>query len=212
MAFFSMKVCSVLLIIVIVVLIKEDIINKGSFEASNTGTFLRDVGLYNHTLKCYSWSNDLINQTKESIRTRFPDCYDKTVDILEPIASITADYVIATVVSTKKWCYIITHQHTRTYLPIVKDNIFYYYNEFKNGIQICKHNVPIYFETVWNIILQKIVLIWSPMKRFLEDNLSVTIDMEYIYEELKSVANTISEYIGDLYNRLIDLLNLERSL
>ena len=212
MALFSLKVYSILLIIVIVVLVKEDIRNKGSFEESNTGIFLRDVGLYNHTLNCYSWCDDLLNQTKVTIRKNIPDYYDTTAEAVEPVVSTLIVYVNATVLSTKKWCYIITHERANSYFPIVKDNLLYYKDEFQNFIGACKICAIAYLNKASNIIWEKLKLIWDPVKIFIEDNFSFTIDLDHIYMEIKVVANTISQYMSDLYNKIIDLLNLERTI
>ena len=209
-----MKVWSILLFIAIVVLVKEDIRNNGSFEESTTGMFLQDVKLYKQAFIFYSWADRFVMKSKTTIRNTFPDQYDTAAEVVEPVAQTLYVYANATVLSTKKWCYIITHQHTRDYLPTVKDNILYYHQEFKDSIENTKTLTTwfIFESDTSTFIKEKIASIWKPIEVFLEDTFSINIDLEIILEEIKSVLQTTKNYLSGKYEQIIDILNLERTI
>ena len=214
MLFLSMKTWSILFIITIVVLVKEDVRKNGTLEDSNTGIFLQDAGVYKHVFVFYSWADRFVTQTKATIRSSYPDYYDNTAEILEPAVATIYSYANATVFSAKKWCYIVTHQRTREYLPTVKDNILHYHQEFKNSIQYIKEFVPwfIHDSATSRIIKEKIELIWHPVKTFIEDTFSITIDLDKIFAEIKATLQTVLNYVRDLYEQVVDKLNLERTI
>lgn len=214
MPLFSLKVWSILFLISIVVLVKEDIRNNGSFEESTTGKFLQDVKLYKQAFIFYDWADRFVKKTKTTIRNSFPDQYDTAAEVIKPVAQTLYVYANATVLSTKKWCYTITHHHTRDYLPTVKDNLFYYHQEFKNSIEYTKTTTTwfIFESDTSTFIKQKIASIWKPIEVFIEDTFSINIDVELILEEIKSVLQTTKNYLSEKYEQIIDLLNLERTI
>ena len=110
MPLFSLKVWSLILFISVVVLVNEDIRKNGAFEESSTGRFLQDIKLYKHAFVLYHWADRTVKQTKLTLRNSSPDIYDKTSEVLEPFAISVYDYANSTVLSAKKWSYIITHQ------------------------------------------------------------------------------------------------------
>ena len=214
MPLFSYKVWSIILFTSVVVLVNEDIRKNGGFEESSTGKFLQDIRLYKHAFVLFHWAERTVKQTKITLRNSNPDIYDKTAEILEPVAVSAYDYANATVHSAKKWSYIITHQHTKTYLPIVKDNFLYYYQAFKD---LLKNIIPMaswfLFESEASKYLQgKLGLLWNPVHKFVEETFSIDIDLQQISTELKSALRTAYDYSSDLYEQMIDKLNLERNL
>ena len=214
MYFFSLKTWSILIFISVVVLVKEDIRKNGSFEESSTGIFLQDAGMYKQAFIIYSWADRFVTQTKESTQKSFPSFYDTTAEAVEPVVSTLFVYANATVLSTKKWCWIVTHKRTREYLPIVKANIEHYSKESKKLTPYFKGQVAWFlFESrISKITQEKWALIWSPIKQFVEETFSVTIDMDHVFTEAKSLIKRISDYSNELYEHLIDVLNLERNL
>jgi len=214
MPLFSLKVWSLILFISVVVLVNEYIRKNGAFEESSTGRFLQDIKLYKHAFVLYHWADRTVKQTKLTLRNSSPDIYDKTSEVLEPFVVSVYDYANATVLSAKKWSYIVTHQHTRTYLPIVKDNIFYYYHGFKDMLKNIIPNVNWFlFESdVSKFIQEKLGIIWMPVHKFVEETFSINIDLQQISTEVKSLLKSASEYSSDLYEHVIDKLNLERDL
>ena len=214
-----MIIIDLVLILVICLLIKEDIENKGSFAESSTGIFLQDVGLYNETLRCCEWSKDVFVKSKELIKTGFPSYYDMTGEFMETIGSTLATYTNSTLVVTKKWAYIITHKRANEYFPIVKENIVIFANDTKRGIdELGKYLVLLikmflewstqYTEIVWEHI-ESIVLC---TKSFIEDTLSVNIDIPHLRNEAKHAVDTLLQYKNDLWDYIIDKLNLERTI
>ena len=214
MPLFSMQVWSILLLIAIVVMVKDDIRKNGSFEESGTGMFLQDAKLYKHAFVFYSWADRFVTKTKTTIRNSFPDQYDTAAEVVGPVAQTLYVYANATVLSTKKWCYIITHQRTRDYLPTVKDNILYYHQEFNNFIEYTKTQTTwfIFESPTSTFIKEKIASIWKPIRVFIEDTFSINIDLEIILEEIKSTLQTTKNYLSEKYEQIIDLLNLERTI
>ena len=214
MPLFSLKVWSLILFISVVVLVNEDIRKNGAFEESSTGRFLQDIKLYKHAFVLYHWADRTVKQTKLTLRNSSPDIYDKTSEVLEPFFVSVYDYANATVLSAKKWSYIVTHQHTRTYLPIVKDNIFYYYQGFKDMLKNIIPNVNWFlFESdVSKLIQEKLGIVWMPIHKFVEETFSINIDLQQISTDIKSLLKSASSYLSELYEHVIDKLNLERDL
>ena len=212
MSLFSLKTWSIILLIAIVVLVKEDIRKNGAFEESSTGRFLQDVHLYKHAFVFYHWADGTVKQTKHTLRNVSPDYYDTTAEAIEPIASTMYDYANSTIHSAKKWCYIVTHQHTRTYLPIVKDNILYYNQVLKDFLKGIKPNV-IWFlceSDTSKYIQEKLSLLWTPIHKFVEETFSINIDLAQIWMDIKSLFKSFNDYSSDLYEKMMDKLNLER--
>lgn len=214
MSLFSLKVWSIILLIAVVVLVKEDIRKNGAFEESSTGRFLQDVRLYKHAFVFYHWADRTVLQTKQALRNFSPEYYDTTSEVIEPIASSMYDYANSTIHSTKKWCYIVTHQHTRTYLPIVKDNILYYNQAFKDFLKSIKPNIIwcLFESETSRYIQEKLSLLWTPIHKFVEDTFSINIDLTQISMDIQSVLKHLYDYSCDLYEQIMDKLNLERDL
>ena len=205
MVLFSLKVWAVLIFISTVVLVKEDIRNNGTFEESKTGIFLQDAGMYKQAYIIYNWADRLVTQTKDSAKKSFPDYYDITADSLEPVVDTVYSYANATVLSAKKWAYIVTHQRAHTYLPIVKENFFFYYQELKNLIAYAAQTtIGLLFDNEFsNIVQSKVRLVWDPLKNLMQDTFSIKVDLHQIAEDIKAALHATCE-------RIIDLLNLER--
>ena len=207
MVLFSLKVWAVLIFISTVVLVKEDIRKNGTFEESKTGMFLQDAGMYKQAYIIYNWADRLVTQTKDSARKSFPDYYDITADSLEPVVDTVYSYANATVLSAKKWGYIVTHQRAHTYLPIVKENFFFYYQELKNLIACATQTtIGCLFDSEFsNIVQSKVRLVWDPLKNLVQDTFSIKVDLHQMAGDIKAAFQASCEGI-------IDLLNLERSI
>ena len=61
-------------------------------------------------------------------------------------------------------------------------------------------------------IQEKIGLLWNPVLKFLKETFSIDIDLQQISTEIKSALRTAYDYSSDLYEQMIDKLNLERNL
>ena len=207
MVLFPLKVWVVLIFISTVVLVKEDIRKNGTFEESKTGMFLQDVGMYKQAYIIYNWADRLVTQTKDSARKSFPDYYHIAADSLDPVLDTVYSYANATVLSAKKWSYIVTHQRAHTYLPIVKENFYFYYQELKNLLSHATEKVVgfIFDSEFSNIIQSKVRLVWDPLKTVVQDTFSVKVDLHQVADEIKAALHAS-------YEKIIDLLNLERTI
>ena len=81
---FPWKCCSALLLFGIISLVSMDVNRNGSFERSNTGLFLGDIGMYNQTVEYYESTVKLYVISKNWIEMEFPTYYEATKQTAGP--------------------------------------------------------------------------------------------------------------------------------
>ena len=138
---------------------------------------------------------------------------------METAGSALATYTNSTRAVTEKWAYIIRHKSAKEYFPTVKENIAIFANDTKRGIdELRKYLVHLiniflewstqYTEIVWEHI-ESIVL---SIKSFIEDTLSVNIDIPHLRNEAKHAVDTLLQYKNELCDYIIDKFNFERTI
>ena len=98
---FPWKWCSALLLFGIISLVSMDVNRNGSFERSNTGLFLGDIGIYNQTVEYYESTAKLYVISKNWIENEFPTYYEATKQAAGPF--VTALHTSLSMAGKRFW-------------------------------------------------------------------------------------------------------------
>ena len=94
---FPWKISILLLVLGTGIVVNHDVENKGSFDRSNIGLFLKDVGFYHHTVKAYDFTLKTYGYSRQWAEVNVPIYYNQTVKVVGPYLqkTITQAKVVA---------------------------------------------------------------------------------------------------------------------
>jgi len=122
------KTMILLLAVGLGLVVNHDINKKGSFENSNTGLFLKDIGMYERTLDAYFYTLDTYDLGYAYAEFYVPFYYNKTRENLGPLIDKAATNANWAFQETKKMGPVVIDK-ANEYLPGAKDRINLFLSE-----------------------------------------------------------------------------------
>merc|ERR1711972_1204635 len=122
------KSAIVLMALALGAIVNHDVNKKGSFEASNTGIFLQDVGLYEQTLDVYFIALDTYDLGKAYTGYYVPLYYNRTRAAVGPAMDKAADQARWAYQETAKMGPIIVEK-ANEYIPGAKEKVTMFASE-----------------------------------------------------------------------------------
>jgi len=108
--------------------VNHDVNKKGSFESSNTGMFLKDIGMYEHALDAYYYTLDTYDMGYAYAEFYVPYYYNQTRKNLGPMLDTATTNAKWAFEETKKFGPVVVDK-ANEYLPGAKDQIHLFLSE-----------------------------------------------------------------------------------
>lgn len=102
--------------------VNHDVNKKGSFESSNTGLFLKDIGMFEHALDAYYYTLDTYDLGYAYAEFYLPLYYNQTRESLGPIVDTAAQNAKWAFEETKKMGPVVIDK-ANEYLPGAKERV-----------------------------------------------------------------------------------------
>eukprot|EP00095_Tigriopus_kingsejongensis_P002337 maker-scaffold868_size86715-snap-gene-0.23 protein:Tk02337 transcript:maker-scaffold868_size86715-snap-gene-0.23-mRNA-1 annotation:"hypothetical protein L798_09076" len=125
---FPWKSFVLLLIIGLATMINLDVQKHGTFKASKTGVFLKDVGLYDHVVTSYDYSSKSVQKSYTWTEKNVPIYYKKTQTFILPYWKIVTQAINDVWKYIQKTTLIIVDK-LNEYIPGIKEKLYLVYGE-----------------------------------------------------------------------------------
>ncbi|TRY61534.1 hypothetical protein TCAL_05733 [Tigriopus californicus] len=197
-SWFPWKTFIVLLFIGLATIVNQDVIRHGSFKASKTGVFLKDVGLYEHTVNSYEYASRKTQLSYKWTEKNVPIYYKKTQAFVLPYWKMVVK------VFTDAWQYIqkttpVVVDKLNEYIPGIKDKLVLFYGEFVRIANLaCKwlsKNLHFYGNIVIDLCLDAI----HEIKSFLVLLFNGRITLTDISNIAQNFVKSLKHFATELY-------------